>query len=162
MTSTAESPDTWFPGLADGEHFFDRVIDLRPEYGAALRAVESALWAQDAIDPVALELCRLRIAQLLRCTDAFAERTPIAVAAGLDDDMVSVLPRWSTDERFDARQRACLGYAEQLLIDAQGVTDEHAAAVIAAIGEGGFLVLTYGCGLFETTQRARLVLGAGR
>jgi alkylhydroperoxidase family enzyme len=140
----------------------DRMAQLRPEYGAALQAVETELWAQDVLDPVSLELCRLRIAQLLRCDEALAERTPAAVSAGLDEGMVDGLSRWATDDRFDARLRACLGYAEQLLIDAQGVTDEHAAAVIAAIGEGGFLVLTYGCGLFETTQRARLVLGAGR
>ena len=138
------------------------MAELRPEYGAALRAVETELWAQDVLDPVSLELCRLRIAQLLRCDGALAERTPAAVAAGLDEGMVAALSRWATDDRFDARRRACLGYAEQLFIDAQGVTDEQAAAVIATIGEGGFLVLTYGCGLFETTQRARLVLGAGR
>lgn len=138
------------------------MANLRPEYGAALRAVETELWAQDVLDPVSLELCRLRIAQLLRCDVASTERTPSAVVAGLDEAMVESLSRWSTDDRFDARRRACLGYAEQLLIDAQGVTDEHAAAVIDAIGEGGFLVLTYACGLFETTQRARLVLGAGR
>jgi hypothetical protein len=58
--------------------------------------------------------------------------------------------------------RACLGYAEQLLIDAQEVSDGQAAEVVAAIGEGGFLVLTYACGLFETTQRARLLVGARR
>jgi alkylhydroperoxidase family enzyme len=162
MTSMDEPSTTWFPGLDDAGGVLDQVANLRPEYGMALKAVERALWAQDALDPVTLELCRLRIAQLLRCTDALAERTPTAVAAGLDKAMVEVLPRWSTDDRFDARLRACIGYAEQLLIDAQGVTDEQAATVIAAVGEGGFLVLTYGCGLFETTQRARLVLGAGR
>jgi alkylhydroperoxidase family enzyme len=153
---------TWVPELAEGATLLDRVANLRPGYGAALRAVETELWAQDAIDPVTLELCRLRIAQLLGCADALAERTPAAVAAGLDEAAVAVLPRWSSDGRFDARLRTCLGYAEQLLVDAQGVTDEQAGAVIAAVGEGGFLVLTYACGLFETTQRARLVLGAGR
>jgi alkylhydroperoxidase family enzyme len=140
----------------------DRVVSLRPEYGAALGAIETELWAQDTIDPISLELCRLRIAQLLRCDAALAERTPAAVAAGLDEAMVGSLPQWSTDDRFDTRRRICLGYAEQLLIDAQGVTDEHATKVIDTIGEGGFLVLTYACGLFETTQRARLVLGVGR
>jgi hypothetical protein len=54
----------------------------------------------------------------------------------------------------------CLGFAEQVAIDAQGVTDDDAAKVIATIGEGGFLVLTYACGFFETTQRARILLAA--
>ena len=47
-------------------------------------------------------------------------------------------------------------------MDAQEVSDELCSAVIDEVGEGGFLVLTYACGLFETTQRARLVLGAVR
>lgn len=153
---------TWFPAPPGGGDVLDRVVGLRPEYGAALRAVESALWAQDALDPVTLELCRLRIAQLLGCTEAQAERSPAAAAAGLDEGMAAAVSRWPTDGRFDGRTRVCLGYAEQLFVDAQGVTDEQAAGVIAAIGEGGFLVLTYGCGLFETTQRARLLLGSGQ
>ncbi|MGD9797274.1 MAG: carboxymuconolactone decarboxylase family protein [Acidimicrobiia bacterium] len=164
MTAVAggtKGTGSWLPGVEDASSFLDGLAALHPEYAAALRAVEAELWAQTAVDPVTLELCRLRIAQLLRCDGALAERTPAAVAAGLDEALVEVLPRWSTDDRFDAPTRAAIGYAEQLLVDAQGVTDDHAASVIAAIGEGGFHVLTYGCGLFETMQRARLVLGAG-
>ena len=44
--------NTWFPGTAGGDDALSGVVDLRPEYGAALRAVEAALWAQDAIDPI--------------------------------------------------------------------------------------------------------------
>lgn len=70
--------------------------------------------------------------------------------------------QWPTDARFSDRVRACLGYAEQLLVDAQSIADEDADRVIDAVGQGGFLVLTYACGLFETTQRARLTTGVGR
>ena len=112
--------------------------------------------------PSLLELCRLRIAQLLGCEAALVHRTPEAIAAGLDEDLVSSLSQWPTDARFSDQARACLGYAEQLLIDAQGVSDEDADRMIDAVGQGGFLVLTYACGLFETTQRARLTIGATR
>ncbi len=124
-----------------------------------MRAVDVAIWEQDVLDPVVLELCRLRIAQLLGAEAALRERSPAALAAGLDEAAVAELPSWPSSERFDARLRACLGHAEQVLIDAQGVSDGQAAEVVAAIGEGGFLVLTYACGFFETTQRARIVLG---
>lgn len=140
---------------------FDSIVDARANYAAALRDVESALWTQDLVSPLMLELCRLRIAQLLGCASALQHRTPQAVAA-LDENLVESLARWPTDPGFDSRARACLEYAEQILIDAQEVSDEQARAVIAEIGEGGFLVLTYACGLFETTQRARLLLGASR
>ena len=136
----------------------DGVLDHRPAYAAAYRAVLTELWAQHAIDPVTLELCRIRVAQLLGCDEAAAERTPAAIAAGLDEELVARLAEWPTSERFDARLRACLGLAEQVLLDAQGVSDEQAANVIAAVGEAGFLVLTYACGLFETNQRARILL----
>jgi alkylhydroperoxidase family enzyme len=145
--------------LADGDSTLDRVVNHRPAYAAALRDVEAALWAQDALDPEILELCRLRIAQLLGADDELRERSP--AAAGLDEVLVEKLRQWPTAPEFDERQRACIGFAEQALIDAQEVTDDQVARVIAAVGEGGFLVLSYGCGFFETTQRARLLL-AGR
>ncbi len=141
---------------------FDSMIDARADYAAALRDIESALWNQDVLSPPILELCRLRIAQILCCAPALDHRTPQAVAAGFDESLVHSMTRWPTDPGFDSRTRACLGYAEQLLIDAQEVSDEQARDVIAEIGEGDFLVLTYACGLFETTQRARLIMGATR
>jgi alkylhydroperoxidase family enzyme len=144
------------------EIHFDDIVGARADYAAALCDVEDALWAQDLVSPVILELCRLRIAQILGCAAASEYRSKEAVAGGLDETLVASLTRWTTDPGFDSRARACLEYAEELLIDAKGVRDEQARAAIAQIGEGGFLVLTYACGLFETTQRARLVLGTAR
>jgi alkylhydroperoxidase family enzyme len=141
---------------------FEWVVSQRPRYAAALADIETALWQQKVIAPLLLELCRLRIAQLLGCGVALVHRTPEAVAAGLDENLVSLLPQWPTDTSFSDQARVCLGYAEQLLIDAQGVSDEEADRVIDAVGQGGFLVLTYACGLFETTQRARLTIGSTR
>jgi alkylhydroperoxidase family enzyme len=156
----ATTSETWFPDMAEGDTLLDRVFNHRPAYAAALREVESALWEQDVLDPEILELCRLRIAQLLGDQGAAGERNPSA--PGLDESLIRSLTQWPSAPEFDDRQRVCLGYAEQLLMDAQAVSDEGAARVIETIGEGGFLVLTYGCGLFETTERAKLILTTGR
>ena len=59
---------------------------------------------------------------MLGCATALEHRTPQAVAAGLDETLVEALTRWPTDPGFDSRTRACLGYAEQILIDARGWT----------------------------------------
>jgi len=141
---------------------FGRIVSHRPRYAAVLADIEDALWQQEAVSPLLLELCRLRIAQLLGCDVALVHRTPQAVAAGLDESLVTSLSQWPTDARFSGQARVCLGYAERLLMDAQGVSDEEADRVIDAVGQGGFLVLAYACGLFETTQRARLIVGATR
>ena len=149
---------TWFPERVDGRTLLDRVAGLRPAYAAALREVEAAVWDQDQVEPELLELCRLRIAQMLDADESLT-RPPVAVTR--DDALVSQLRQWPTSDAFDERRRAALGFAEQLVVDAQGVSDEHAAQVIATLGDGAFLVLTYACGFFETTQRASMVLTNG-
>jgi alkylhydroperoxidase family enzyme len=148
--------ETWFPASTSGATALGRVVGHRPAYAAALQDVDAALWSQDQVEPELLELCRLRIAQLLEAGDEAMVRTP--AAADLDDALVDALRLWPTSPLFTERHRAGLDYAEQLLIDAQGVSDEQAARVIDVFGEGGFLVLTYGCGYFETIQRAQLLL----
>jgi alkylhydroperoxidase family enzyme len=150
--------DTWFPGTAgdpDAAGVLRRVAALRPAYAEALREIEAAGGSQDQVEPEVLELCRLRIAQMLDA-DPVPTRPPVAIA--LDPLLVAQLRQWPTSDDYSERQRVALGFAEQLVLDAQGVSDEHAAQVIAALGEGGFLVLTYACGFFETTQRASIVL----
>lgn len=146
---------TWFPELAEGRTLLDRVAGLRPAYAEALREVEAAVWGQDQVEPELLELCRLRIAQVLGADESLT-RAPVDVAR--DDALVAQLRQWPTAASFTDRQRVALGFAEQLVVDTQGVSDEQAAQVIATLGDGGFLVLTYACGFFETTQRASIVL----
>jgi alkylhydroperoxidase family enzyme len=154
----------WLPETAEGaegDRPFDHVARLRPEYAAALEAVETALWRQQAIDPALLVLCQYRISGLLGAAPAVLLGQPDPAALGVEDQL-AVLPRWPTDPAFGPTERTCLSYAEQLLLDASGVTDEQAAEVVAAVGQDGFVVLTYACGLFETRLRAELVLGIGR
>lgn len=137
-------------------------MNLRPEYAAAWREADDALWDQDALAPELLEMCRLRIAQLLGVPDGLRDAGSREPRVRLDPSIVEQIPVWPTASGFSAQQKACLGFAEQVLLDAQGVEDEMAAELIDAIGDGGFLVLSYGCGFFETTLRARLLLAAGR
>jgi alkylhydroperoxidase family enzyme len=155
--------ETWFPdaGVDAGASagVLEQVANLRPAYAEALHEVEAAVWSQDQIEPELLELCRLRIAQMLGADEQLT-RPPVAVV--LEAAVLAELRQWPTSDAFTERQRVGLGFAEQLVIDAQGVSDDQAASVIATIGDGGFLVLTYACGYFETTQRASIVLGGQR
>jgi len=139
----------------EGSTLVEQLTGHRPTYGAALGEVVQAIWDQDVVDAATLELCRLRIGQLLGAEpEPEPGRVDPALAAGLR--------RWPTDDRFDARLRTVLGYAEQILLDAQELSDTQAQQVIDTIGEDGFLVLTYACGVFETTQRAEMILGIER
>lgn len=121
------------------------VLADHPEVSRALDEAWGAAWK--AVDPVLLDLCRLRIATLLG-----AIATPLAVPAG--DERVVDLARWPTAPAFDATERACLAFAEQFVIDVAGLDDATAVAVADALGEQGLADFT--SALLVVEQRLRL------
>jgi alkylhydroperoxidase family enzyme len=137
----------------------DAVFGLRPELYAAWRGFRDVFWDQRLVEPALLELCRLRVAALHECRAELATRTPAARAAGLDQAKIAALADWATDPRFDARERACLRFAEQFVLDPHGITDADAAAVVAALGEPGLVALVEALALFDGFCRFRAVLG---
>jgi len=137
----------------------DGVFGLRPELYQAWRGFRDVFWDEALVDPVVLELCRLRVATLHACAAELAQRTPAAHAAGLDEQKLAALADWASDPRFDARERACLRFAEQFVLDPHGITDADAAAVVAALGEPGLVALIEALALFDGFCRFRLVLG---
>jgi alkylhydroperoxidase family enzyme len=142
----------------------DELLALSPA-AETLRAYQAAVWRDPATDPLLLELCRLRLAQLLGLDPRTCPHAPAAVAAGLDDAWIAELPRWPTASRFGARERAALAFAEQWFLDPSGMTDDDCAALRTALGEPGCAAFTMGLALSEAMLRVELALGvaaAGR
>jgi alkylhydroperoxidase family enzyme len=136
----------------------EALLSLRPDLSILYQDLLERLWTTTGFDPVVLELCRLRQAQLLGCEPEYARRTPYALAAGFDDDLADALPSWPTSPAFDATARACLAYTEAFVIDPHGVDDDQAEAVKAQTGEDGLVALTMALGLFDGLCRLRLCL----
>lgn len=132
----------------------DQVLASQPQVAAQLAAAHEQAWA--AVDPALLELVRLRIAMLLGCAAELAERTPAARAAGLDEATIADLAAWPTSPRFGARERACLAYVEQWLIDVASMTDADAAAVGDVLGADGLAAFSAALLVLEQRQRLRL------
>jgi alkylhydroperoxidase family enzyme len=148
---------TWIEGLPPGDTDWDRFVALSPDPFEALAAVVVAAW--DEADPVLLELCRVRMATLLGFAAEQARRTERARTAGLDEAKLEALAAWPTSPRFTARERACLALAEQFVVDANGVGDEHVAAVTDHLGPAGCYAFVQALSVVETFQRACLTLG---
>jgi alkylhydroperoxidase family enzyme len=146
---------TWLGGLPPGATDWDRFAASWPDAFGALADVVVAAW--DETDPVLLELCRLRIATLLGFPAEQARRT--ARARALEESKVAELAAWPTSPRFTARERACLTLAEQFVVDASGVTDEHVAGVSDHLGPEGCYAFVQALSVVETFQRACLTLG---
>ena len=99
-----------------------RLRAIRPELVDAVAENYSTLARM--VDPACLELCRLRIAQILGDEDQLA-----VVPPGIDRTQLSELAGWRSSAAFDRKERACLEFAEQFLYSADAVTDEQVDAV---------------------------------
>ena len=126
---------------------------------AQLQALYDGLW-DAGVDPVTLELCRLRMATLIGSADDMAMREPRAVAAGLAEETVEDLPAWPTSERFTDAQRCAIGFAEQYVIDAHGFTDDDMVLMHEHFTDPQLATLTTACATFDALARVRTVLAA--
>jgi AhpD family alkylhydroperoxidase len=150
---------SWLPREAGGETPLDRSFGLRPNLYAAYRDFVALFWERKLLDPVLLELCRLRVAQLLGCEPELAVRYAPAREAGLGEEKIAELERWWRSPRFDAAERACLRFAEGFVQDPHAITDEDAAAVRDAVGEPGLVALSEALAIFDGFSRFRTLLG---
>ncbi len=150
---------TWIPDVADGPPEFARVFGLRENLFARFGDFYARLWDPAVVDPVVLDLCRLRVAQLVGCGAELAVRSRPAVTAGLSEETVADLASWPASSHFDETQRACLGFAEQFVIDPSGIDADHRARVRAAIGYRRLVGLAQALAVFDGFARFRTVLG---
>ncbi len=127
------------------------VLADHPDIADHLTAAHAEAWR--AVDPVVLELCRLRVAMLLGCGAELGVRTALA---GVDEDTIAELAQWPTSSRYGPRERACLAFCEQFVIDVAGLDDEVALAVRSHLGEEGLANLATALLVIEQRQRLRL------
>jgi alkylhydroperoxidase family enzyme len=144
---------SWLPESGPGGDDFERSFALRPELFAAWREFAGLFWEKRLVDPVLLELCRLRIAQLHGARHPLSIRTPEARVAGLDEAKLATLAEWWRQPGFSDLERACLRFAEQFVLDAQAMSDEEARPVVAALGEAGTVAFIEALAIFDGFAR---------
>ena len=116
------------------------------------------IWRDSGVPPVLLELARLRVAELLHDEAGWAARTPAAVAAGFDEELVDALPAWPTDPRFTRTDRTALTVVEQFVMDCHGITDAQVAELREALGDQRTVGFLIALALFDGFSRASTVL----
>jgi alkylhydroperoxidase family enzyme len=141
----------------------NRPDESRPPTGVepVIEAADAALGAALAeVDPVLLELCRLRIAQLLRATNELQRRDPIARDAGLDETTIAALSRYAESPLYGDRERSCIAFAEQMAADAPGIQDDEIQRIRRHLGDPGYVAFVYALTLIEGRMRIALALEA--
>ncbi len=150
---------TWLPETADRATPFESVFGLRPDLYEPFRDFYAVFWSRRLLDPVVLELCRLRVAQLLGCASEQQVRYRPALDAGLTEGQVSRLAAWPSDPTFTDGQRAALAFAEQFVIDVSGIDHELRDRVVDAYTPAGLVALCEALALFDGFCRFRTILG---
>jgi alkylhydroperoxidase family enzyme len=110
---------SWLTSTESGS--LQDLLALRPELADLREKLLTRLWGDRLVDPIVLELCRLRIAALVGDTEALETRTSFAVDAGLTEAKVASLAKWSSDAHFTGAERAALSAAELFVIDVRSL-----------------------------------------
>jgi len=148
---------TWLDDAPDAP--LGGVLSLRPELAERYDVLAGRVW-HAGVDPVLLELCRLRMAQLLGDRAGAAVRTPEAVVAGLSEQLVVHLDHWWDHPAFGEPERSALAVAEQFVVDVHGVGDELFGRLATALGPAGAVAFSLGLALFDGQSRLRLAFVA--
>lgn len=117
-------------------------VHVPPRLADSLGALEDELWA--ANDPELLDLCRLRLGQLVGRDPEPRHASPGKVAA---------LRRWPTDPAFTEAERALLDFCEHYAIDARTVTDAQAARLHEHFTAAQLAALTTGIAVYDALAR---------
>lgn len=147
------------PHSAAGATPFERAFGLRRNLFEDFRRFYALFWEKRLVDPVVLELCRLRIAAIHGCEAELRVRYQPALDAGLSEAKIAALPDASQSPLYSETERACIALAELFAIDPHAITDADAARVVAALGEPGTVALVEAFALFDGFARFRLMLG---
>jgi alkylhydroperoxidase family enzyme len=135
-------------------------FSAHPALFQKLRDYAARVWAEGA-DPVVLEICRVRIAQLLSCESELHLRYQPAIDAGLTEEKFLAVSQYSSSPLFNDHERACLELAELFIMDAHAISDEDFAKALAGCSPREMMTIMTAIALFESLDRIRLAMGLG-
>ncbi len=115
---------------------------VAPGAVAAMRGLESYV-RQSGLEPLLLELIKVRASQLNGCAYCLDMHTKDARAAGETEQRLYALAAWRETPFFTARERAALAWAEDVTLLSRGpVTDEVYREARRHFGEKELVDLT--------------------
>jgi alkylhydroperoxidase family enzyme len=138
--------------LAAGPTELDQAWGVRPAFYSVFMADYRA--SVTRVEPVLLELCRLRLAQLLDGDFDRSLRYEPAIAAGLTEEKLRALADYGTSPQFSETERLCLSFAELFVIQSSNIGDEDVARVQQALGPEQFIYFVKALSVIDQLQRS--------
>jgi alkylhydroperoxidase family enzyme len=142
---------TYVQQLASGPTELDRVYGLRRQYYELFMADYNR--SIERLDPVLIELCRLRMATLLQSQLDLSLRYKPAIDAGLNEAKLRELSKYQSSSLFSERERRCLEFAEQFVIQSSNISDEDVARVQTVLDAEAFIYFVKALSVMDQLQR---------
>ena len=132
------SPGNWWTVMANSP-------DILNHFTAG-----SALWASERrkMPKLYRELAILRTGFAGGSRFVFSQHSKFSRAAGLSEEKVAAVPAWSSAEVFDAKERAVLGYVDELVLADGRVQDATFERLKRHFDDEQILEFTYITGLY--------------
>lgn len=138
--------------LAEGPTELDQVWGLRKAYYEIFMTDYAKSLAR--LDPILVELCRLRIAQMVESEFDLGLRYKAAVDAGLTPAKVAAITDYPTSELFTERERVILEFTEQWVIQSSSITDDDTDRVQTVITPAEFMYLCKALSVMDQFARS--------
>ncbi|WP_219822577.1 carboxymuconolactone decarboxylase family protein [Sphingomonas montanisoli] len=131
-------------------------IALAPEQVKAMMALESS-FAATGLDPVLLELVRLRVSQMNHCAFCINMHTGLLRKDGQSEMRLYMLNAWRESSLYTPRERAALGWAETLTrLSETHAPDADYEDFAFEFSEAEQVQLTFAIGAINTWNRLQV------
>jgi AhpD family alkylhydroperoxidase len=101
-----------------------------------------AIMSESSLDLATKELVIVRVSQLNSCRYCLAAHRPAALDAGLPPEQVEAISEAAPLDVLPARERAIVGWVDQLIRDPSGATDELVARMLEHVRHDQLIELT--------------------
>jgi alkylhydroperoxidase family enzyme len=145
--------------LEDGPTELDRVWSLRDDYYRLFMADYRK--ALGNLDPVLIELCRVRVAQMVESSFDLSVRYSRATEAGLPEEKIAALADYPTSPLFTTRERTALEFTEQWVIQSSSITDEDVERLLTALSPEEFIYFCKALSVVDQFARANAIFAIG-
>ena len=137
---------------------------LRPEMGAGLGALSTAVYDKSVLPLREREMARMRIALANECEVCRNTRDTLGEAAGVDEDLYEHVPEWRTWPGYSERERLAAEFAERFASDHLGLRedDDFWNRLHAAYTDPEIVDLGICCALWLGSGRLMRVLDVGQ
>ena len=135
------------------------VWSMRPEMAPAVGKLIDAVYHKSVLPTRERELARMRIAQLNACSACATFRAPSVREQAISEELYASVAQFRSDERFTAREKLAIEYAERFATDHANIDDAFFASLRAVFSDDEIVDLTLCLGAFLGLGRFLAVLG---